>query len=382
MTRKICVVVNSRANYGRLKHLMKAIDAHPNLELKVIAGASALLYRYGQVAKIMERDGFKPDSFIYYIVEGENLETQAKSAGLGIIEMATALQRIRPDVVIVMADRFENISVAVSASYLNIPVAHVQGGEISGNIDETVRHAITKLSHLHFPSTALSAERIKRMGEEEWRVHCTGCPAMDILASIDLSLDEDFFVRNQGTGYHCSPTDSYIVVVQHPVTTSFGEGREQILCTLNSLRERPEVKIVLWPNVDAGSDDVSKGIREFREDHRDEAFAYFIGFSPEDYARLISKAVCLVGNSSSFIREGSYLGVPAVVVGDRQEGREHGENVLFCDHDGDQIKEAVREQIEHGPFACENRFGTGEAGVEIANILSTVKLDLRKRMTY
>ena len=189
--RKICVVVTSRASYSRVKSVLTAVKEHPELELQLIVGASALLYRFGKVVDIIREDGFEPVRSIYYVVEGENLSTQAKSTGLGIIELATAFESLKPDVVFTVADRFETIATAIAASYMNIPLAHIQGGETSGNIDEPVRHAITKLAHIHFPSTEKSAQRIINMGEEPWRVHCTGCPSIDLLANQELSLNDD-----------------------------------------------------------------------------------------------------------------------------------------------------------------------------------------------
>ena len=382
MRRKVCVVINSRANYARVKSVLTAINQSEKLELQIIAGASALLYRFGKVINVMENDGFKVSNVIHFIVEGENLATQAKSTGLGIIELTTAFLNLKPDLVVVIADRFENLAAAVAASYTNIPVAHIQGGEITGNIDEIVRHAITKLSHIHFPCTAQSRERILKLGEEDWRIFNTGCPAMDILKYNDLSFDSGFFDRNKGTGAQLTNNDKIILMVQHPVTTSFGEGRKQVLETLHALKKRPEAKIVLWPNVDAGSDDISKGIREFREENRDDNFAYFINFTPEDYARILANCSCVVGNSSSFIRECSYLGTPAVIIGDRQQGREHAENVIFSDYEAADIARKVEMQIQHGRYKQSRLFGSGDAGVKIAQILHEVPLSINKRMTY
>ena len=151
--RKICVVVASRANYGRVKYLLKAIKEHPDLELQLIVGASILLYRFGNAIDIIEKDGFKPTRKIHYVIEGETLETQAKSTGLGIVELSTAFEDLSPDIVLTVADRFETMATAIAATYMNITLAHLQGGEITGNIDERVRHAITKLADIHFPAT-------------------------------------------------------------------------------------------------------------------------------------------------------------------------------------------------------------------------------------
>ena len=368
MKRKICVVVASRANYGRIKYLMKAVKEHPDLELQLIVGASTLLYRFGKTVDIIREDGFDPNRKLFYIVEGETLTTQAKSTGLGIIELATALEDLNPDIVVTVADRFETMATAIASTYLNIPLVHLQGGEISGNIDERVRHAITKLADIHFPATELSKERILRMGEQPDRVFNFGCPAMDVLVNEDLFITNEKMKKYGGVGESINWEKPYLLMIQHPVTTSYGEGFKQISETLYALKEIKDVqKVVLWPNIDAGTDDVSKGIRVFREKYRSEGFHYYRNFSPEDYASVLNNALCCVGNSSSFIREGSFLGVPAVLIGDRQEGREHGCNIVLVEYKRDEIKKTVVSQISKGRFKSEKIFGDGTAGEKIAD---------------
>ena len=381
--RKICVVVASRANYGRVKSVLIAIKNHPELELQLVVSASMLLDRYGNAVDVVEKDGFHPDKKIYYMLEGESLSTQAKSTGLGIIELSTAFQELKPDVIISVADRFETMATAIAACYLNIPLAHIQGGEITGNIDETVRHAITKLAHYHFPSTEKSRQRLLKMGEEDWRVLNTGCPSIDTLVSQDLSLDNcKEYIMHTGVGYPLDVRKPYIVMIQHPVTTEFGEGYEQVMKTLKALESFEEQKIVLWPNIDAGSDKVSKGLRVYSRKHTNLPFRFYKNFPPEIYNAILANASCVVGNSSSFIRECSYLGTPSVIVGNRQQGREHGSNVIHAEYNTEEIKKAIEKQLAHGKYNEEHIFGDGKAGERIANYLATVKLDINKRMTY
>lgn len=380
--RKICVVVTSRANYARAKYALKAINNHRSLELQLVVGASTLLHRFGKVIDIIRKDGFEPVRSIYTVVEGENLNTQAKSTGLAIIELSTIFEGLQPDIVVTIADRFETMATAITASYMNIPLAHIQGGEVSGNIDDSVRHAITKLAHIHFPATQKSANRIISMGEELWRVHKTGCPGVDILVNEDMSFSSELFLKYGGVGKPVNPGEPYILMVQHPVTTSYGRGFVQINETLEALKLRPEQKIILWPNIDAGSDDVSKGIRIFRENNMGLNFHYYRNFTPEDFARILNNTICAVGNSSSFIREGAALGVPAVIVGDRQQGREHGSNLVFSDYDRKEIGKAVLKQISHGKYKPEMIFGDGKAGERIAKIMAETKLDIRKKITF
>jgi UDP-hydrolysing UDP-N-acetyl-D-glucosamine 2-epimerase len=383
--RKVCVVVNSRANYGRIKTFLKAAADHPALELQLVVGASALLYRYGSAIDVIRRDGFEPNAVVHSIVEGETPVTMAKSVGLGTIELATHLVTLRPDVVLTVADRFETIATAIAASYMNIPVAHTQGGEVTGSIDENVRHAITKLSHIHFPATERAREFLVRMGEDEDTIHLTGCPSIDVLTEVDFSMQKDLFNRYHGVGAELNPEKPYVVVLQHPVTTEFGQGFAQINETLQAVDRigRQDMQVVwLWPNVDAGSDDVAKGLRVFRERYNPPYLHFYRNFAPDDYARLINGARCLIGNSSSGIREGAYLGTPCVNIGSRQRGRERAENVIDAPHDADAIHAAIERQLANGRYPRSLMFGDGTAGRQIADILAGASFRLEKSLNY
>ncbi len=380
--RKVCVVVNSRANYGRIKSLLSAVKNHSDLDLSLIVGASALLWRFGNVAEQIKADGFAVDAVVYSIVEGENPTTMAKSTGMGIMELATQFENLKPDIVITVADRFETIATAIAASYMNIPLAHTQGGEVTGSIDESVRHAITKLAHIHFPATEKSRENIIRMGEDPERVFMTGCPAIDIVADLDTSLDPELLVRYKGVGPDLDINQPYLVVLQHPVTTEYGSGFDQINETLQAVKSIRMQTVWLWPNVDAGSDDISKGLRMFRENENPDYVHFFRHFSVEDYARLIANCACLIGNSSSGIREGSFLGVPAVDIGTRQASRERANNCLSVSYNHQEIEAAVRQQIQNGRYPSNTVYGDGKAGERIAGILADVNIDIQKRLTY
>ena len=380
--RKICVVVNSRANYGRIKSVLHEINKHPGLELLLIVGASALLYRFGNVKEIIESDGFEISGRVYLIVEGENPTTMAKSTGMAIIELATMFENLKPDIVVTVADRFETMATAVAASYMNIPLAHTQGGEVTGSIDESVRHAVTKLSHIHFAATSKAAENIIRMGEDPSNVYCTGCPSIDIISDLDLKLPSDIFYRYKGVGPDIDPEKPFLVVLQHPVTTEYGEGLQQINETLCAIERIRMQTVWLWPNVDAGSDDISKGLRMYRENENPEFIHFFRNFSVEDYARLIHNSACLVGNSSSAIREGAFLGVPAVNIGTRQANREHGRNVIHVDYNATKIMVAVKKQIENGRYDRSTLFGDGHASEHITGILADADIKIQKTLFY
>ena len=378
--RKVCVVVNSRANYGRIRSVMAAIQAHDRLKLQLIVGASALLHRFGMAIDSIVSDGFIPDATLYSIVEGETPVTMAKSTGLAIVELATLFENLRPDIVITVADRFETLATAVAASYMNIPLAHTQGGEITGSIDESVRHAITKLSHIHFPATEKAAEIIQRMGEDPSTIHKVGCPSLDVLVDIKMDLADDFFFKNKGVGSLLDPSRPYLVVLQHPVTTEFGDGLSQINKTLGAISRIQIQTVWLWPNVDAGSDDISKGLRIFRERNNPNYIHFYRNFEMQDYARMIYNCSCLIGNSSSAIREGSFLGVPAVNIGSRQQGRERSDNVLTVGYDSAAIENSVRFQIKHGRYNPSDLYGDGLSGKKIADILAKQTVDIQKRL--
>ena len=380
--RKICVVVNSRANYGRIKSVLQGIEAREDLELQLVVGASALLFRFGNVREIIETDGFSISATVYSIVEGENPTTMAKSVGIGVMELATLFENLRPDVVLTVADRFETIATAIAASYMNIPLAHTQGGEVTGNIDESVRHAVTKLAHLHFPATPQAADFLVRMGEDPAAVHMTGCPAIDLLENLPGQLPPDFLDRYGGVGTRLDLTEAYLVVLQHPVTSEYGQGFDQIRETLEAISRIQMQTVWLWPNVDAGSDDVSKGLRMFREREEPDYIHFYRNFSVEDYACLINHAACVVGNSSSALREGAFLGVPAVNIGSRQSGREHAENVVHAEYNAQEIEDAIRAQLTHGRHSPSKLFGDGGAGQRIARILAESKIKVQKRLSY
>ena len=380
---KVCVVVASRANYGRVKYLLKALKDHSLIELQILVGASLLLERFGKAINIMREDGFEPDKAIYYTVEGETLITQAKSTGMGVIELATAFSELAPDFVITVADRYETMATAISATYLNIPLIHLQGGEVSGNIDDRVRHAITKLADFHFVATEKSKERVIKMGEHASSVFNFGCPAMDVIANCDKSISNEYMEKYGGVGSEVDWTKPYILMIQHPVTTSYGEGFSQVKCTLDALNKFEEIqKIVLWPNADAGGEDVAKGIRSFREKNLSSNFHFYKNFSAEDFIRVLNNSICAVGNSSSFLREGEFLGIPAVLIGDRQNLREHGQNVIFTGYDENEIFSALKFQIDHGRYSEGRVFGKGNAGEKIANAIPSLKAKLIKPLTY
>jgi UDP-hydrolysing UDP-N-acetyl-D-glucosamine 2-epimerase len=382
--RKVCVVVTARPSYSRIKSALEAIRNHPQLELSLVVAASALLDRYGGTVRRIEQDGFEIAARVYMLVEGENLVTSAKSTGLGLVELATVIDNIRPDVVVTVADRYETLATAVAASYMNIPVAHIQGGEVTGSIDEKVRHAVTKLADLHLVATERAAERVTRMGEDPRIVFVTGCPSIDLAAEVlkNPELDFDPFDLYGGVGARFSLANGYLIVLQHPVTTEYESARHQVLETLYAVHDLGLPVLWFWPNPDAGSDATSKGIRSFRELEQPAAFHFFRSMAPEDFLRLLYSCRCIVGNSSVALREGSFIGVPAVNVGTRQAGRERGQNVVDVAYERREIADAIRRQFARGRAPCDRLYGDGHAGARIASILASAPLQVEKRLTY
>ena len=378
-------MITARPSYARIKTVMEAVRDHPELELQLVVGASALLERYGPVVDVIRADGFEPDAVVYMVVEGENLVTTAKSTGHGVVELATIFDNLRPDVVVSVADRYETLATAIAAAYQNIPVAHVQGGEVTGSIDEKVRHAVTKLADLHLVATVGARERVIRMGESPESVHVTGCPSIDLAARVlgDGAEPFDPFQRYGGVGQRFDPHEGYLVVMQHPVTTEYEGALEQVGETLAAVQALDVPTFWFWPNVDAGSDRISKAIRHFRESRRAASHVYFFkNLAPEDFLRLLIGARCLVGNSSVGIREGSFLGVPVVNVGSRQAGRERAGNVTDVAYDADAIAAAVRARWQAGRCPSSTLYGDGRAGERIAGLLAGVDLTIEKRITY
>lgn len=384
MKRKVLVVITARPSYSRIKTALRAIADHPQLELQLVVAASALLDRYGNTIRHIEDDGFQVAARVYMVLEGENLVTSAKSTGLGLVELATVFDNLRPDVVVTVADRYETLATAVASSYMNIPLAHVQGGEITGSIDEKVRHAVTKLSNLHFVSTQKAAERVIRMGEDPDTVFVTGCPSIDLAAAVlDSPVPEyDPIVKYGGVGPPVDFSNGYVIAMQHPVTTEYELARRHVTETLHGLRDLGVPTMWFWPNVDAGSDGMSKGIRTFRAFEDAPNIHYFKNMTPEDFLRVVYHSRGVVGNSSVGIRECSFLGVPDVNIGTRQAGRERGNNVRDVGYDRNEIAEAITQQLANGRYPRDYLYDDGHAGERIAELLADQPLRTEKRLAF
>ena len=368
-----------------MKSVMKGIQAHPKLELQLILGGGVILEKYGRVMDSTHAEGFKPDRLIPFLVEGETLVTMAKSAGIAVMEFSTAFENLKPDVVIVIADRFECLSMTMAASYMNIPVAHIEGGEVSGSIDESIRHAITKLAHVHFPASEDAARRIEKMGERKDSIFQVGATSLDVFEELEMSdlepVNAAQDISGLGPRQELEP-GKYLVIIQHPVTTEYDDNLDHINETIHAIHDLGMPGVWIWPNMDAGSNAVSKGLRVYREKYRPQHLVFFKSLNIELYAPLLRNAACIVGNSSSGLRESAYLGTPAVNIGTRQSGRERGINVIDVDYDRHAIMAAIRKHIAHGRYKQDPIYGSGSSWKGIIDVLAEHKFTTQKQITY
>ena len=382
--RKICVVVTARPSYSRVKSALLSIKNHPKLELQLVIAGSALLGRYGNAVEYIEKDGFTISEKIFMVLEGENPTSMAKTTGLGVMELANVFYNLQPDAVITIADRFETIAASIAASYQNIPLVHLQGGEVTGNIDEKVRHANTKLADIHLVTSNDARDRVLKMGESPDKVFNTGCPSIDLALEVKNSPELDFnpIGKYGGVGERIKWEEGYLVVMQHPVTTEYHSAKEDVLKTLEAVNELNIPTFWFWPNVDSGSDGTSNGIRSFREKEKPKNIYFFKNMEPTDFLRLLVNSKCLIGNSSVGIRECSFLGVPTVNIGTRQNRRLRGSNVVDVSYQKELIKNAVNERMNNENITAENIYGNGDSGNKIADILANVELSFHKTIEY
>ncbi|MDW3094312.1 MAG: UDP-N-acetylglucosamine 2-epimerase [Gammaproteobacteria bacterium] len=383
--RKVCVVITARPSYARIRSLLHAICEHKELELQLVVAASALLDRYGSADKVIESEGFTIDRRVYMILEGENPVTSAKSTGLGVTELATVFDNLQPDFVVTIADRFETMATAIAASYMHIPLVHVQGGEVTGSIDEKVRHSITKLADIHCVSGEQAAQRVIKMGENPQQVYITGCPSIDLaMQACENQADNVGRIAKQlgGVGANVDLNKPFIIVMQHPVTTEYKQARLHIEQTLQAIEQCQIPTLWFWPNVDAGSDGTSKGIRAFRENNETNHIHFVKNLPPENFIQLLNRSECIVGNSSVGIRESTFIGAPSVNIGSRQNGRDRGENVIDVTYNSEEIKNALLKQVKHGKYSSNPLYGNGKAGIRIAETIANAGNNTEKTLRY
>lgn len=386
--KNICFVIGSRANYSSIKSVMLETKKSKQFRIFLIVYSSAVSEKYGSVFKIIEKDGFKINFLLKNLLDGEDPETMSKSTGLALIEITKCLDLIKPDLVFTIGDRFETIAITLAAAYMNIPIAHTMGGEVTGTIDESIRHANTKFAHIHFPATKQSADRIFKLGEEKKNIFNVGCPRIDLiknqLSSNNITIQKlEKKVFSTGIGKKFTLSHKFLLVLQHPVTTEYNKSANQIVNTLKAVKKTGMNAIIMWPNPDAGSSQLSSGIRKFREKNLDLNFFYIKNLPSNDYILLMDKASCLIGNSSSAIRDGAFIGTPAVNIGTRQNTREKGRNVLNCSYKTEDIYNSILIQLKKNKFKKDHLYGDGTAGKKIVKVLEKInKIKIQKKIRY
>ncbi len=368
--RKIVYITGSRADYGLMKNVLEEIEKSLMTELTIIATGMHIMPEFGETASEIIKDKFNVVQ-IHERYEKDDLESMAKFIGRLTVRLSEKLAEIKPDIILLLGDRGEMLAGAIVGSYMNIPVAHVHGGDISRTVDDSARHAITKLSHIHFPATKKSAERILQMGEEPWRVHVVGAPGLDAILKEQL-----IEAKKIGEKYNLDLSKPILLMIQHPVTTEIESAAFQIKETLDAIVELKHQTILIYPNSDAGGRRMIEIIKKY------EKYPFIKTFKSiphKEYLSLMKVANVLVGNSSSGIIEAPSFHLPVVNIGTRQEGRERGENVIDVGYDKKQIKNAVETCLYDKSFIektknCVSPYGTGGASKKIAKILAETRI--------
>ncbi|MFA4955703.1 MAG: UDP-N-acetylglucosamine 2-epimerase [Candidatus Methanoperedens sp.] len=384
MKRKISVITGTRAEYGLLYPVMKAIENNPKLELSIIVTGIHLSIEHGYTINEIKKDGFKIDVAIDMLLSNDTGASMAKSLGIGIIGITQALEQIKPDIILILGDRGEPFAGAIAASHMNIPIAHIHGGDSTtgGCIDESIRHSITKFAHIHFPATEESVQRIIKLGEETWRIHMVGAPGLDTILNMKLIPRAQLIEK-----FSLDVSEPLLLAIQHPVTTQPEKAAKEMRITLDGLAELNIQTVLIYPNADAGGRSIIEVIKEY--EHL--PFLHtFKSLSHIEYLSLMKIASALVGNSSSGIIEASSFHLPVINIGIRQEGRQHANNVLNVVHDKIKIIEAIKTALYDEGFKnkareCVNPYGDGKAGVRIAKFLAEIEINnalLQKRITY
>ena len=356
----VAIIITARPSYAKAKTVIAALLAR-GVDVQILACASALLERYGKVVDVIRKDfPDVPITEIWSTLEGANLVTGVRETGALCAELAGRLASGSYDGAVVIADRHEVLGAAQAVAYQHIPLVHLQGGERTGSIDDKVRDSITQLADLHCVCTPRAAMRVYGLTGQWDAIHVTGCPSIDLAKQAQ---DEPAVTTDElgGAGASVDLSQPFVVVVQHSVTSEADHAAAQMAATLDGLGDLPAV--VWWPGEDAGADAMSKVIRIRPNLHT------VRNLPPARFLRLLTQAGCLVGNSSAGIRECSYLGVPAVNIGTRQQGRERGPNVVDVPHEAERIWDAVTDQMQHGPYQSSALYGHGDAGEQIAEVI-------------
>ncbi len=377
--RKIAVVTTSRADYSHLYWPLRDLAAHSNVDLRLIVLGSHLSPEFGNTVWEIEKDGFRIDAKIECLLSSDTDVGMAKTIGLATLSLADTLGAMRPDLLLLIADRYEMLAPAAVALALRIPVAHIEGGEISqGAIDDAVRNAITKMAHIHFTSTQLARQRVVSMGEEAWRVHRAGAPSLDHLRRQKLFTGEELEARLQ-----LDLSQPTILVAYHPVTIARDTVREAD-AVFAALRKTEGQIVFCYPNADAGSRNLMERAKVFCAERG--SGRIYTNLDPLTYWSLLAQVDLLLGNSSSGIMEAASFALPVVNIGIRQQGRERARNVIDTDADEQAIVQAIGQatdpEFREALQGMENPYGNGHAAETIVRVLTGVPLSERLLMKF
>jgi UDP-hydrolysing UDP-N-acetyl-D-glucosamine 2-epimerase len=378
--RRICFPITNRAYYGRSQLLIKKLNGHPAVELELMLGGSILLDKYSRhIASDIEAGGFTITAELFNVIEGGNHVAMAKTACLTALEFTNGIHASDPDLVLIAGDRFEQLAIAMAAAYLNKTIAHIEGGDVTGSIDESVRHAITKLAHIHFVTNDDAKRRVIAMGEDPKYVFNTGSLDVELASRVDTVMTSER-VNGYGVGHDVDLAKPFVMVIQHPVTTE-ADNRLHLAATLRAIGEAGIPAVWFWPNADAGTGEMAETIRHFREHHEASTgkMRFITNVAADEFVALLKTASCLVGNSSAGIKECSYLGTPVVNIGLRQQGRLSAPNVVHVGYDPQAIRAAVEQQMRHGRYPASHIYFQPDASQQIADRLTSLELYTQKR---
>jgi UDP-hydrolysing UDP-N-acetyl-D-glucosamine 2-epimerase len=378
--RRICFPITSRAYYGRSQLLLKKLHEHPEIELELMLGGSILLDKYSRhIADDIEAGGFTISTSLFNVIEGGNHVAMAKTACLTALEFTNGFHAADPDIVVICGDRFEQLAIAMAAAYLNKTIAHIEGGDVTGSIDESVRHAITKLAHIHFVTNDEAHRRVLAMGEDPKYVFTTGSLDVEVASQVTTNITSERLNRH-GVGHDIDVTQPFVLVIQHPVTTELDNRLhlEDTLCAVAAL-DLPAIWI--WPNPDAGTGEMADSLRRFRETAPEAVrkMRFITDVPMSEFVALLKMTSCLAGNSSAGIKECSFLGTPVVNIGARQQGRLHAENVVHTGYDREGIEAAIRRQVARGRYAPSHIYYRPGASQAIVDRLVGSELYTQKR---
>lgn len=377
MKRRLCYVTGTRADFGLLERTLVRIHRHPELELGLCVTGMHLSRDHGLTVREVERSGLPIWDTITVDLSAGDGAAMATALAHELLGMVACFQRRQPEAVLVLGDRAEMLAGALAAIHLNIPVVHIHGGELSGTIDEPVRHAISKLSHYHFTATAGARDRLIRMGENPAHIHVTGAPGLD-----ELALAPERTKHNLCAELGLDPTRRIALLIFHPVLQTAATGGAEMRAILEALRDAGSQVVCFAPNADAGNALIRAEIDQFGGD---EGFKIVTHLDRKDYLAWLAAADVLVGNSSSGIIEAASFGIPVINVGSRQHGRERNANTRDVNPDRNAVREALRGSFAHGRHSRENIYGDGQAGERIARLLSSLPFSrdlLLKRNAY